>query len=227
MNAVLSYEDRHFYRHPGVNPFSLLRAIFSMLGGSRRMGGSTITMQVARNFFLSSERTYTRKLYEVAMAYKIERHLTKDQILEVYLNQIYLGQRAYGFASAAQVYFGKKLNELTIGEAATIAGLPVAPSAYNPIVNPKRATMRKNYVLSRMHQLQYIDDITYENEINAPLMPVKHSVDLTKETPENEKTIHAEYAAEMELTMEHSARVEALEFVVGHGPQVQFAAVER
>ena len=94
-------------------------------------------MQVARNFFLSSERTYTRKIYEVAMAYKIERHLTKDQILEVYLNQIYLGQRSYGFAAAAQAYFGKKLNELSVGEAATIAGLPVAPSSYNPIVNPR------------------------------------------------------------------------------------------
>ena len=195
--ATVFYEDRYFRKHPGVNPFALVRAAFATFTGSRPIGASTITMQVARNFFLSSERTYTRKLYEVAMAYKIERHLTKDQILEVYLNQIYLGQRAYGFAAAAQVYFGKKLNELTIGEAATIAGLPVAPSAYNPIVNPKRATMRKNYVLSRMHQLQYIDDITYEAEVNAPLMPVKRSVDLTKETPENEKTIHAEYAAEM------------------------------
>lgn len=197
-NAVLAAEDNGFYEHSGIEFMGIARAALSnILTGRRGQGGSTITMQVARNFFLSSERTYTRKLYEVAMAYKIERHLTKDQILEVYLNQIYLGQRAYGFASAAQVYFGKKLNELTIGEAATIAGLPVAPSAYNPIVNPKRATMRKNYVLSRMHQLQYIDDITYENEINAPLMPVKHSVDLTKETQENEKTIHAEYAAEM------------------------------
>ena len=197
-NAVLAAEDNGFYEHSGIEFMGIARAALSnILTGRRGQRGSTITMQVARNFFLSSERTYTRKLYEVAMAYKIERHLTKDQILEVYLNQIYLGQRAYGFAAAAQVYFGKKLNELTIGEAATIAGLPVAPSAYNPIVNPKRATMRKNYVLSRMHQLQYIDDITYEAEVNAPLMPVKRSVDLTKETPENEKTIHAEYAAEM------------------------------
>ena len=116
-----------FTSTPASNSLGIARAALSnILTGRRGQGGSTITMQVARNFFLSSERTYTRKLYEVAMAYKIERHLTKDQILEVYLNQIYLGQRAYGFAAAAQVYFGKKLNELTIGEAATIAGLPVA-----------------------------------------------------------------------------------------------------
>lgn len=127
-------------------------------------------MQVARNFFLSSERTYTRKLYEVAMAYKIEKNLTKDQIFEVYLNQIYLGQRAYGFSAAAQIYFGKKLSELTIGEAAAIAGLPVAPSAYNPIVNPKRAVMRKNYVLTRMYDLGYISEDEYNAQKAAPLV---------------------------------------------------------
>ena len=142
-NAVLAAEDNGFYEHSGIEFMGIARAALSnLLTGRRGQGGSTITMQVARNFFLSSERTYTRKLYEVAMAYKIERHLTKDQILEVYLNQIYLGQRAYGFASAARVYFGKNLSDLTIGEAATIAGLPVAPSAYNPIVNPRRATLR-------------------------------------------------------------------------------------
>ena len=197
--AVLSAEDNGFYEHSGIEFAGIARAAISnLLTGRRGQGGSTITMQVARNFFLSSERTYTRKLYEIAMAYKIERHLTKDQILEVYLNQIYLGQRAYGFAAAAQIYFGKKLNELTIGEAATIAGLPVAPSAYNPIVNPKRATMRKNYVLSRMHSLGYIDDETYEQQVAAPLMPVQRSASMTGNTAvTNARLLHAEYAAEM------------------------------
>lgn len=195
-NAVLAAEDNGFYEHSGIEFMGIARAaIANLITGRRGQGGSTITQQVARNFFLTSERTYTRKLYEVAMAYKIERHLTKDQILEVYLNQIYLGQRAYGFAAAARVYFDKKLSELTIGEAATLAGLPVAPSAYNPIVNPRRATMRKNYVLSRMHQLQYIDDITYREQVDAPLVAAKHAVNLTQEKPGED--IHAEYAAEM------------------------------
>ena len=140
-----------------------------MLTGRRGQGGSTITQQVARNFFLSSERTYTRKLYEIAMSFKIEKTLTKDQILEIYMNQIYLGQRAYGFQSAARTYFGRSLDQISIGEAATLAGLPVAPSAYNPIVNPTRATMRKNYVLGRMRDLGYIDELTYETEKAQPM----------------------------------------------------------
>ena len=198
-NAVLAAEDNGFYEHSGIEFMGIARAALSnLLTGRRGQGGSTITMQVARNFFLSSERTYTRKLYEVAMAYKIEQHLTKDQILEVYLNQIYLGQRAYGFASAARVYFDKKLTELTIGEAATLAGLPVAPSAYNPIVNPRRATMRRNYVLGRMHQLQYIDDLTYEEQINAPLVAAKKpDASEGKTAVADDKPVHAEYAAEM------------------------------
>lgn len=192
--AILAAEDNGFYEHSGIEFAGIARAAISnILTGRRGQGGSTITMQVARNFFLSTERTYTRKLYEIAMAYKIEQNLTKDQILEVYLNQIYLGQRAYGFASAAQTYFGKTLNELTIGEAATIAGLPVAPSAYNPIINPRRATMRKNYVLGRMHQLGYIDDQTYETELAAPLVASRHSTTAQKGV----MNVHAEYAAEM------------------------------
>lgn len=192
--AILAAEDNGFYEHSGIEFAGIARAAISnILTGRRGQGGSTITMQVARNFFLSTERTYTRKLYEIAMAYKIERHLTKDQILEVYLNQIYLGQRAYGFASAAQTYFGKNLNELTIGEAATIAGLPVAPSAYNPIINPRRATMRKNYVLGRMHQLGYIDTQTYEAELAAPLIAGRAKSDQQK----GPMSVHAEYAAEM------------------------------
>ena len=111
-------------------------------------------MQVARNFFLSSEKTYTRKIYEMLLAYKIERALTKDQILELYMNQIYLGQRAYGFAAAARVYFGKDLKDITLAEAAMLAGLPKAPSAYNPVVNPKRAKVRQQYILKRMLELR-------------------------------------------------------------------------
>lgn len=192
-SAILAAEDSGFYEHSGIEITGLARAALSnFITGRRGQGGSTITMQVARNFFLSTERTYTRKLYEVAMAYKIERNLTKDQILEVYINQIFLGQRAYGFAAAAQTYFGKKLDELTIGEAATIAGLPVAPSAYNPFVNPRRATMRKNYVLGRMHSLGYIDTQTYEAEMAAPLVAVRQ-----KKQEKAAIGVHAEYAAEM------------------------------
>ena len=154
-------EDAGFYEHPGIELTGIIRAALSnVLTGRRGQGGSTITQQVARNFFLSSERTYTRKLYEIAMSFKIEKTLTKDQILEIYMNQIYLGQRAYGFQRAARTYFGRSLDQISIGEAATLAGLPVAPSAYNPIVNPTRATMRKNYVLGRMRDLGYIDELT-------------------------------------------------------------------
>ena len=190
--AILAAEDNGFYEHSGIEFAGIARAaIANLLTGRRGQGGSTITMQVARNFFLSSERTYTRKLYEIAMAYKIERHLTKDQILEVYLNQIYLGQRSYGFAAAARTYFGKSMNELTIGEAATIAGLPVAPSTYNPIVNPQRATMRKNYVLRRMQELGFIDEQTYQTELNAPLVTGKQEIALTGDTANPTKTVHA------------------------------------
>ena len=169
-NAILAAEDAGFYEHPGIEITGIARAaIINVLTGRRGQGGSTITQQVARNFFLSSERTYTRKLYEIAMSFKIEQQLTKDEILEIYLNQIYLGQRSYGFASAARTYFGRSLAELSVGEAATLAGLPVAPSAYNPIVNPTRATMRKNYVLRRMYDLGYIDELTYVAEKSQPM----------------------------------------------------------
>ncbi|MDB5841282.1 MAG: penicillin-binding protein, partial [Herminiimonas sp.] len=137
--AVLAIEDDRFYEHGGVDYFGIARAALHNLSGGAKQGASTITQQVARNFFLSSEQTLKRKLYEILLAWKIEQNLSKDQILEVYMNQIYLGQRAYGFASAAQIYFGKKLPDITLAEAAMLAGLPKAPSANNPIVNPKRA----------------------------------------------------------------------------------------
>ena len=169
-HAILAAEDDGFYEHPGIEITGILRAaITNALTGRRGQGGSTITQQVARNFFLTTDRTYKRKLYEIAMSFKIEHMLTKDQILEIYINQIYLGQRSYGFQSAARTYFGRSLDQLTIGEAATLAGLPVAPSAYNPIVNPAAATMRKNYVLRRMYDLHYIDEATYAREKAAPM----------------------------------------------------------
>lgn len=157
--AILAAEDDRFYQHGGIDYLGVARAAFSNLtSGSAREGASTITMQVARNFFLSNEKTLTRKLSEVVMTLKIERGLSKDQILELYLNQIYLGQRAYGFAAASQLYFGKPVAQITVAEAAMLAGLPKAPSRYNPVVNPKRAKLRQQYVLRRMHQLGYINE---------------------------------------------------------------------
>jgi penicillin-binding protein 1A len=136
--AILAAEDERFYQHPGIDTLGVLRAAYSnFVGGGKRQGASTITMQVARNFFLSTEKTLTRKLYEMLLAFKIENNLGKDQILEIYINQIYLGQRAYGFSAAAQIYFGKALRDVSIAEAAMLAGLPKAPSAFNPVANPK------------------------------------------------------------------------------------------
>ncbi|MFZ6842904.1 penicillin-binding protein 1A [Undibacterium sp. RuTC16W] len=186
--AVLAIEDDRFYEHGGVDYLGITRAALHNLTGGAKQGASTITQQVARNFFLSSEQTFKRKIYEILLAWKIEQNLTKDQILEVYMNQIYLGQRAYGFSSAAQIYFGKSLKELTVAEAAMLAGLPKAPSAYNPVANPKRATVRQQYILQRMKQLGYITEAQYEQ--------AKTEVFHTK-TDSSEFGIHAEYVAEM------------------------------
>ncbi|NML33763.1 penicillin-binding protein 1A [Paraburkholderia antibiotica] len=187
--AILAIEDARFYDHGGVDLTGIARAGFvALTNGHATQGASTITMQVARNFFLSSEKTYTRKIYEMLLAYKIESKLTKDQILEVYMNQIYLGQRAYGFASAARVYFGKDLKDLTLAESAMLAGLPKAPSAYNPVVNPKRAKVRQEYILQRMYELHYITEEQYDDARRQPLV-VKG---LGKEY-----SVHAEYVAEM------------------------------
>ncbi len=195
--AVLAAEDSDFYEHSGIKLTGIMRAaLANLMTGRRGQGGSTITMQVARNFFLSNERSYTRKIYEVAMAFKIERQLSKDRILEVYMNQIFLGNRSYGFASAAKTYFGKQLSELSISECATLAGLPVAPATYNPFVNIRRATMRRNYVLSRMHQLGYIDDITYESQVAQPIVVKQQSTEQEKAKPKI-ADIHAEYVAEL------------------------------
>lgn len=190
--AVLAIEDDRFYEHGGVDYWGILRAVINNTFGGSRQGASTITQQVARNFFLSSEQTIKRKLYEVLLAWKIERTLTKDQILELYMNQIYLGQRAYGFASAAQIYFGKKLSQVTIAEAAMLAGLPKAPSANNPVVNPKRAKARQQYILQRMHDLGYITTAQYEQARDEELHIKMDSTDFG---------IHAEYVSEMARQM--------------------------
>jgi penicillin-binding protein 1A len=154
IQAFLAAEDNRFFDHPGVDYQGLARAIFSFLRtGEKRQGGSTITMQVARNFFLSSEKTFFRKVKEILLAVKIESKLPKERILELYLNKIYFGHHAYGIVAAAQVYYGKTINELDLSETAIIAGLPKAPSNFNPIVNPERARSRRNYVLNRMNKL--------------------------------------------------------------------------
>jgi penicillin-binding protein 1A len=157
-DAVLAIEDARFYQHGGVDYLGILRAGLANFGESRSQGASTITMQVARNFYLSTEKTFTRKIYEILLALKIESILTKDQILEVYMNQIYLGQRAYGFASASEIYFGKSIKDISVAEAAMLAGLPKAPSAYNPIANPKRATVRQLHIIDRMLENGFITE---------------------------------------------------------------------
>lgn len=163
VHAVIAAEDDRFFEHHGVDYKGILRAALNQLAeGDKSQGGSTITMQVARNFFLSREKTYMRKLNEIFLAMKIENQLTKDEILELYLNKIYLGKRAYGFSAASQVYYGKNLSELTVAQTAMLAGLPQAPSRANPITSNTRATARRNYVLKRMLKLQVITQAQYD-----------------------------------------------------------------
>jgi penicillin-binding protein 1A len=187
--AILAAEDERFYQHSGVDYVGVARAALSnFASGEVRQGASTITMQVARNFFLTKEKTVTRKFNEVLLAFKIESNLSKDQILELYVNQIYLGQRAYGFAAASQIYFGKPLAELSLAESAMLAGLPKAPSRYNPIANAARAKQRQHYVLRRMRDLQLIS----EEEFAAA---DQQTVVVRREI--NEYPVHAEHFAEM------------------------------
>ena len=191
--AILAAEDERFYQHGGVDALGVLRAAASnLLGGGKKQGASTITQQVAKNFFLSSEKTYARKVYEALLSFKIENNLSKDQIFELYINQIYLGQRAYGFGAASHIYFGKPLKEISIAEAAMLAGLPKAPSAFNPVVNPKRASLRQQYVLRRMHELNFIDAKQHEEALKQPLV-------VKRET--NDYAVRAEYVAEMARQM--------------------------
>ncbi len=201
--AVLAAEDSGFYHHFGIEPKGFVRAMLANLhSGTKSQGASTITMQVARNFFLSSERSYIRKLYEVAMAFKIEANLTKDQILEIYMNQIFLGHRAYGFAAAGRTYYGKNLQQLTVGEAATLAGLPAAPSSYNPFANPKRAKVRRDYVLGRMKDLGFITPDVYEKESGEPIKTRLTALADSALTPTKmNSSLHAEYVAELVRTL--------------------------
>ncbi len=187
--AILAAEDERFFQHGGVDYQGVLRAALANLtSGGKKQGASTITQQVARNFFLSSEKTYTRKLYEMLLSFKIESSLSKEQIFELYLNQIFLGQRAYGFAAAAQIYYGKSLADISVAEAAMLAGLPKAPSAFNPVVNPKRAKIRQQYVLRRMHELGFIDTKQHEAALKETLV-VKRDL--------SDYPVHAEFVAEM------------------------------
>ena len=192
--AVLAIEDARFYRHNGVDYLGVLRAGLAQFNKAKSQGASTITMQVARNFYLSTEKTFTRKIYEILLALKIERQLSKQQILEVYMNQIFLGQRAYGFAAASEIYFGKPLSAVTIAEAAMLAGLPQAPSAYNPVSNPKRATRRQQYIIDRMEANGFITEEQAEAARNEVL----------KLREPTEAGVHAEHVAETVRQLIHS-----------------------
>ncbi|MCA3222203.1 MAG: PBP1A family penicillin-binding protein [Burkholderiales bacterium] len=198
--AILAAEDDRFYEHRGVDYAGLARAVLANFATGRRgQGGSTITMQIARTFYLPTEKLYTRKIYEIALAFKIEAELSKDRILEIYVNQIFLGHRAYGFGAAAQTYFGKRLNDLSAGQVAILAGIPVAPSAYNPRTNPKRAKARQTYVLGRMLQLGYIDKTTHDKAVAEPIVvrggPAPLVADDTNSSAR--PRLHAEFAAEL------------------------------
>ncbi len=191
-NAFVAIEDARFYQHKGVDYRGIVRAAVAVLKKGRvTQGASTITMQVARNFYLTNERSITRKLKEALLALKIEEELSKEEILELYLNKIFLGKRSYGVGSAAEIYYGKKVEELSLAQSAMIAGLPKAPSAYNPIRNPKRAKIRRNYILKRMHELNYISNKQYQAALNEALSAAVHSV---------ETQTYAPYMAEMVRT---------------------------
>ena len=187
-NAVLAIEDSRFYQHGGVDYVGVVRAGLANMGKVKSQGASTITMQVARNVYLSSEKTFTRKIYEILLTFKLEHLLTKDQILEIYMNQIFLGNRAYGFAAASEAYFSKPLKDINIAEAAMLAGLPKAPSAYNPISNPKRARIRQRHIIDRMLENGFIS----EKEAG-----IAKEFELKIKTGPANTQIHAEYVTEM------------------------------
>lgn len=192
IQAFLAAEDDRFYQHPGVDYQGIIRAAYSLLmTGEKTQGGSTITMQVARNFFLSNEKTYLRKLNEIILALEMEQVLSKQEILTLYMNKIYLGKRAYGVGAAANVYYGRPINELTLAEMAMIAGLPKAPSRFNPVANPERAVIRRNYVLKRMWEVGYISEAAFLEASEAPVTARYHS---------REIEVYAPYVAEMVRT---------------------------
>ncbi len=192
-NALIAIEDSRFYEHGGIDYFGLGRAIVNNLTGGSKQGASTITQQLAKNFFLTNERTFTRKFYEALMAKKIEQNLTKDEILERYMNHIYLGERAYGFAAAADIYFGKEIKDLTIAESAMLATLPQAPSSNNPSRNRKRADERQRYVLERMLDLEFITKAQYD-QARAEVVRI---ADTRSAVRNDNYTVHGDYIAEM------------------------------
>jgi len=184
IQAILAAEDDAFYVHQGVDFQGILRAAINNLRrGGTHEGASTITMQVARNYFLSPEKTYSRKIKEILLAFKIEREFSKDRILELYLNKIFLGSRAYGFAAAGQIYFGKTLTDLSLPEMALLAGLPKAPSRYNPMVNPESALERRGYVLRRMLKLGYINEAAFTEAMSAPVGASRHALQYSVDAP--------------------------------------------
>lgn len=189
VHAILATEDQRFFDHPGVDIFGLGRAAVNMIHThSKSQGGSTITMQVARNFFLNRKKTFLRKFNEIMLAIKIDQELSKEKILELYLNQIYLGNRAYGVGAAAQIYYGKPLQELNIAQLAMIAGLPQAPSTHNPIINPIAAKKRRDHVLERLFEEKYISQSEYEEALREPLTEHYHGT---------HSQVYAPYVAEM------------------------------
>ena len=193
VNAVIASEDEHFWEHPGVDWQGLARAVIHLLKtGEKGPGGSTITMQVARNFFFGREKTYERKAKEILLALKIERELSKQEILELYLNKIFLGQRAYGVGAAAQVYYGKHISELSLAQIAMIAGLPQAPSRFNPIASPELALARRAYVLRRLNELLLIDGATYQRALNAPVTAERHDLPVEVSAPYVAEMVRAE-----------------------------------
>jgi len=222
IDAILATEDDRFYHHSGVDFPGIARAgLSNFLSKSRSQGASTITMQVARNFFLTPEKTYTRKLKEILLAFHLERALTKDEILELYLNKIFLGHRAYGFAAASQVYYGVELEDLSVPEIAMLAGLPKAPSRDNPLSDPKRAAERRDYVLKRLHQLGRIDDLSYRTAREAPVTATRHVADVEIQAPYvaemvrqilvdrfGEKAYQLGYRVTVSIDGEHQARAD-------------------
>ena len=196
--AVVATEDEHFRQHPGVDWRGVGRAVAHLARtGEKGPGGSTITMQVARNFFLGREKTYFRKLIETLLALKIERELSKDEILELYLNKIFLGHRAYGVAAAAEVYYGKKLDELDLPQLAMIAGLPQRPSGFNPITNPKRAVARRNHVLRRMLEVGFLDEARFRAAARAPITAARHGSPVETEAPYVAELVRREVEKEL------------------------------
>jgi penicillin-binding protein 1A len=193
--AILAIEDDRFYDHIGIDFIGITRAVLSNLTGGNKQGASTITQQVARNFFLSNEQTLKRKVYEILLSFKLEQQLSKDQILELYVNQIFLGQKAYGFATASRVYFGVPLKDISIAQAAMLAGIPKAPAANNPVANFKRAKSRQNYILERMLKRGYITEAQHTIARANPMDDVRQSTDSTE--------VRADYVAEMARKIVH------------------------